>query len=295
VAREITKISPKLLILGAWVPYYAPLIEHIKKNSRTKIALSWHSNFSQMELSLDHEMDMFLGVSSLLKAGKIDYLFMSDEEDSALLKHTINPNIFWLPDFLDMDFTKQASKLPMSSDAFKVSLFAFPTSRKNLLAQVAAVRAVNKAILYTNDLVRPRQRQNINYAQFFNSINVNHVNCGWMTKEKYYSTMVSMDVGLQVSFAETFSIVTAEHMALGVPCLVSSMVPVLKNNPALTENLLIRNANSAKEMAHKLSILRDNPDLRNNLGNICKEHIMGLNDRHKTAAVSMIGTLLASI
>jgi len=47
----------------------------------------------------------------------------------------------------------------------------------------------------------------------------------WLTHENFLEVCNSMDIGMQVSFSETFNIVSADMLAVGVPIVVSSEVP----------------------------------------------------------------------
>jgi len=48
---------------------------------------------------------------------------------------------------------------------------------------------------------------------------------GWLCREEFLALCSKMDVGLQVSFSETFNIVAADHVVNHVPCVTSDEVP----------------------------------------------------------------------
>lgn len=48
---------------------------------------------------------------------------------------------------------------------------------------------------------------------------------GWLERPEFLKLCHTMDVGLQVSFSETFNIVSADHVLVGVPAVTSDEVP----------------------------------------------------------------------
>jgi hypothetical protein len=51
------------------------------------------------------------------------------------------------------------------------------------------------------------------------------VNHEWAPREEFLKTCAAMDLGMQVSFSETFNIVAADLVSQGVPLISSSEVP----------------------------------------------------------------------
>lgn len=70
-----------------------------------------------------------------------------------------------------------------------------------------------------------------NLRQFFENLtDAELVEHPWNSHEKFLQTIANMDVLLQVSFSETFNIVTADAISQNVPVVVSKEVPFLKSN-----------------------------------------------------------------
>jgi len=78
------------------------------------------------------------------------------------------------------------------------------------------------------------------FAQIHNSghILINH---GWMPRNKFLKLCRQMDIGLQVSFSETFNIVLADLVSQGVPVVGSTEIPWLgwfyKANPTNSNDI----------------------------------------------------------
>ena len=66
----------------------------------------------------------------------------------------------------------------------------------------------------------------------------------WMPHTELLKLMATMDIGMQVSFSETFNIVAADMITAGVPVVGSAEIPWLKHGVA--------DPTSSDEIAHKL-------------------------------------------
>lgn len=62
-------------------------------------------------------------------------------------------------------------------------------------------------------------------AIFESTYNYELIEHGWLDREEFLKLCSTMDVGLQVSYTETFNIVSADHVLVGVPCIVSDEIP----------------------------------------------------------------------
>jgi hypothetical protein len=65
----------------------------------------------------------------------------------------------------------------------------------------------------------------------------------WLSHEDFIDLVKQMDLGLQVSFSETFNIVAADHVASGVPLVGSKEItwlnPIYQANPTSIESILL--------------------------------------------------------
>src|SRR5262249_8535309 len=71
--------------------------------------------------------------------------------------------------------------------------------------------------------------------------------------EQYDAVVRRASIGLQVSFAETYGYVVAEHLARGIPAVGSAAVPVLARlSPAGRRRLIVANPDNPAEIGAKL-------------------------------------------
>lgn len=79
------------------------------------------------------------------------------------------------------------------------------------------------------------------------------VNHNWSPREQFINLCSQMDIGLQVSFSETFNIVSADYITQGVPVVGSNEIPWLVNE---TSNDIdyCANPTDSKDIANKMLI-----------------------------------------
>jgi hypothetical protein len=109
------------------------------------------------------------------------------------------------------------------------SLFAAPNEfrRKNALACILALAGLDVPyVLRLNGLAeRPE------YRTFLEELKVPYEDRGWMDDDDYARALDEVDVGLQVSLADSFNYVVAEHFARAVPVVLSRSVPLRAGCP----------------------------------------------------------------
>ena len=70
------------------------------------------------------------------------------------------------------------------------------------------------------------------------------INHEWSPRENFLKLCESMDIGMQVSFSETFNIVGADHIVMGTPVVGSSEIPWFSfeycANPTDSENIVLK-------------------------------------------------------
>lgn len=244
IIDSITAIDPKIVVYGAWLPGYKPLTKAVRAaKPGVKQVVAWFSNFSQMEFTRN-ELPAFAEVRAMVKRGELDEVWMSSEEDALTLSKT-DKSIKFYPCPYDLKLHRQHPYI-MESGKIKVSLFCTPGPRKNLSNQIVACSSVPGLELHLNGL-----SQNPEFAKLVNELGIHTVDHGWMDKEEYRRVAASMDVGLQVTYAETFNYVALEHMLQGTPVVASRMVPVVSWDPSLSQ-LIVDRADSSSEIASKI-------------------------------------------
>lgn len=153
----------------------------------------------------------------------------------------------------------------------KVSLFCSVGPRKNIANQILACSRLPEAELHLNGL-----SQNPEFARLLRDLGVKYVDHGWMDRETYIKTVADMDIGLQVTFAETFNYVVVDHLLQGVPVVVSHMVPAVAWDPELAE-LVVDRADSPDDIAGRMKETHAN---RAALSIKCKESVRRLARRN---------------
>jgi hypothetical protein len=139
-----------------------------------------------------------------------------------------------LPNYYPKVF--KSTKRPNSKDEYiNVGCFGAIRPLKNHMTQaIAALKfanSINKKLRFHINTGRIEQNgQSVynNLKAFFNTISdkghhlVEHE---WMPREEFLELCGQMDLGMQVSFSETFNIVAADFISQGVPVISSKEIP----------------------------------------------------------------------
>ena len=269
---------PGLCILGAWRRDYPT---YIRKHRRSDVtfALSWHSSWSQIEQG--REWGYLAKALDLLRAGLIERLFVSCEETAAVVGKMGKGSVEWLPDALDTTLTDRI--VPVRRPGRHVDLFCTGTPRKNLYPQVAAL-AETDAVLHVNTMNAKT------VAPVAGALGVKTAGHNLPQRADYLRLIGGMTAGLQVSLAESFNYVAAEHMLLGVPVLVSRHVPCRLPDA----RLVVDDEHSPAAIRAKLLPLLDDPALRDELGAACREHITILAAEHNRVARDVLSRAVSA-
>jgi len=235
-------------------------------------------NFKQMEFSVNNELGIFGQLRKHMTGNDhlVDELWMSSEEDGELL-HKTDPLIKPFP--CPISSKKIVPRTEKTDGVIKIGLFCTPGPRKNLANQILAAAQIPNAELHVNGL-----SQRPEFSTLMKHLDLKVVDHGWMPKEKYIQTIANMDVGIQVTFAETFNYVVADFMAQGVPIVTSYMVPIVARDETL-HDMAVRKADSPKEIAAKLLHITKN---RDHYGNLCLDSITKLAERNNQVIKGLI-------
>jgi len=269
---------PGLCILGAWRRDYPA---YIRKHRRPDVtfALSWHSSWNQIEQG--REWPYLAKALDLLRAGHIARLFVSCEETAAVVGRMAG-GVEWLPNTLD---TALAEKIvPARRPGRHIDLFCSGTPRKNLFAQVAALADAD-AVLHVNAMNAKA------VGPIAKALGVKAAKHNLPRPADYLQVIAGMTAGLQVSLAESFNYVVAEHMLLAVPVLVSRHVPCRPADGQLT----VDDEHSPAAIRAKLLPLLDDPGLRDDLGAACHEHITALAAEHNRVATEVLKNAVSEV
>lgn len=278
-ADYLNNSRPALVIFGAWAPGYQVLLDALHPG--TLAAVYWNSSTGQVDISNETAT---LGM--VLEHPRIRYKFFSHEAFAAALQS--RGDCFALPDTLPMPahfVPHRANPMPI------LSLFCSPNEyrRKNILNTLLAVALQTQPYyLHLNGL-----SENPDYRRLLDEFKIPYRDWGWMTARQYRRNVAHVDIGLQVSFSESFDYVATDHVARGIPVLVSKMVPALDGLPARVANrLVINNPDDPLELAVKLSALLANPRTRRALGASARRQLLKTNEKNIRRAKTLLTEIL---
>jgi hypothetical protein len=205
------------------------------------IAMSWISKYSMFKnLYIGCNAPRFFReVKVFLKAKNL-----SDNE--------INEKVIYLPNYYPVDTFKTKPK--EEKDEINICCFGALRPLKNQLIQaISAIEfanKINKKLRYHINATRVET----NGLPVYNNIkglftelssdNFELVEHSWYDKEEFLSVCSQMDIGLQVSFSETFNIVGCDMLSQGVPIVCSYDIPWSTNtkyNASPTDSVDITN------------------------------------------------------
>ncbi len=256
-----TVAGRKMVVLGGWHHIYYEAVRKIQ-SSNVPIGLYWTSSVGQMDFSNNGiEVSYIHIIADLVRTELIDFVFCANPDIQNCLQQFIpQDKVIHLPYAFDWDEVKkhQIDDIYVGKDW--VDLFCPGDTRKNMLVQIHAAKIAD-VHLHGSGL-RPR------YKWFSDLIKVRYTDMGWMPKDKYYQAVQTMKMGLQVTYAETFDYVVAEHFALKRPCLISTVMGRWVDKK-LWKDLMVHNLDDPFEVANLIE----------NIIHMTKKQQKGLNIR----------------
>ena len=140
--------------------------------------------------------------------------------------------VLYLPNYYEVE--NDFEKRPPLGDTINVGCFGAVRPLKNhLLQAVAAVdyaRQEGKKLKFHINVARIEDAGNNalkSLRGFFKNLDSDRyelVEHGWLKHEDFLKLVLTMDIGLQASFTETFNIVCADFVSQGVPIVVSEEI-----------------------------------------------------------------------
>jgi hypothetical protein len=243
IDRLVTKHRPSHVIIEAlWVvPSKFTVLQRLHPNVTWIVrlhsempfiagegnALDWLGDYSRFQ-------NVVIGVNAprMLRETRL-YLQHLNQWNS----ETTNQRVVYLPNYYPQDY--QTKSLNRNKDWVDVACFGAIRPLKNHLVQ--AFGAIEFA-----ELIGKKLRFHVNAGRIemqggpalnnlkglFQQISDHGhelVNHQWTPREQFLELCASMDLGLQVSFSETFNIVGADLVSQGVPLVGSNEIPWLPN------------------------------------------------------------------
>ena len=234
IDREVTAYKPTHVIIEAFwvVPEKFDILQKLHPNvlwiirnhsempflANEGIAIDWSLKYLQKQ-------NVFLAPNS--KRAFQDTIKMA----TSAYGRTVSENkVLYLPNYYDIPKTDLAYRRQIG-DTLDVGCFGAIRPLKNQLMQAIAAIAFaekhRKKLNFHINVARLEDKGNAvlnSIRGLFSNLNkekFNLIEHGWLSHEDFLELVGTMDIGLQVSFTESFNIVSADFVVKGVP-LVSS-------------------------------------------------------------------------
>lgn len=244
IDREVTKYKPTHVIIEAlWVvPSKFEVLTKLHPNVKWIVRL--HSDIS----FLSNEGIAIEWIYEYLKYPNVS-ISSNDLDTKEALSDVTNSSFIYLPNYYPVGFF-QSKKKKTCKKTLNVGCFGAVRPLKNQLVQ--AVTAINYA-----DMNGKKLRFHINGSRiegkgepvlknirqlFENNPKHELVEHEWLEHVDFVQLVESMDLGMQVSFTETFNIVTADFVNNNIPVVVSDEISwvssLFQSNPGESRSIL---------------------------------------------------------
>ena len=280
--------QPSLVIFGSWTPAYDWLLEELSLLD-SQSAVLWTSSPGQVDISA--EMGK---LANIIQDTRIDFRLFASSSFGIPFSRYLR-GCYILPHTLNIS---EGIQRPNISGHIKngptiISLFCSPNEyrRKNILnALLALTRIKGDFLLYVNGLTSTPA-----YKTLLDTLKIPYKDFGWMDAKDYQNIFDQIDVGLQLSFSESFNYVVADHLLKGIPIITSEAIPIMHGIPSILKELLVvRNEDDPQEIQEKLQFLIDYPSARFTAGEVALKYLKQANTRRLGQARSTLETLLQS-
>lgn len=205
------------------------------------------SSIGQMEFTLNIEPALLLSWLGWLEKREIDFLFVGSKDLYELVKADRVRHFSYPVMAAAFEKSQHGLKIPDS-----VGLFLPGHPRKNVQNQVAAVILAGR--------VRPGLR---GYTNLKNYLDLNpeiFEIFGWLPDiVEYWSVVSKMKIVLHVSHTESYAYAVAEAVSLGTLPIISQTI---RDNLGLPQELVVRNPDSALEIASRITQILELSDVR---------------------------------
>lgn len=228
IDRVVTQLDPDIVIIEAlWItPAKLQEILSITRHRRRKWVIRVHSKTP----FLANEGIAMPWIKDYCKI-KYDNLFIAPntEELTTQLKAVYKPwKIIYLPNLYKFRYNKPLRK-KISSTTIDVGCFGALRPMKNTLQQAMAAiefaESKKKHLRFHVNTSRLEQGgENVlkNLRGMFLATEHDLIEHTWYSHLDFLNLIAQMDIGMQISLSESFNIVTADFVSMGVPIVVSN-------------------------------------------------------------------------
>jgi hypothetical protein len=247
IDREVTKYKPTHVVIEAlWVvPSKFEVLTKLHPNVEWIIRL--HSDIS----FLANEGIAIEWIYEYLKYPNVK-ISANDLETNQNFSLLTNKDFVYLPNYYPVGFFNKNKTKPEGKKTLNVGCFGAVRPLKNQLIQ--AVAAIDYADTYGKKLKFHINVKRVegkgepvlkNLRELFKN-NPRHelVEYDWLSHDEFIDVVQSMDLGMQVSFTETFNIVSADFVNNNIPVVVSKEIswvnPLFFANPSKVASIVKR-------------------------------------------------------
>lgn len=235
IDREVTRFKPDIVIIEAYwvVPEKFGVLTRL--HPKVKWIIRCHSKMPFLAQE-------GIGVEWSLRYVNYPNVYLSCnametcDEFQQLMRHTHGyatdapeKPVLFLPNYYPLPTPRVKPRIRPLKERVHISCFGAIRPLKNHLTQaVAAVKFAESHGLNLSFHINATRIEGkgdpilSNLRRMFNQFHSHRlVEHGWMDHKDFLDVMQGIDIGLQVSYSETFNIVAADQVASGVPVVVS--------------------------------------------------------------------------
>lgn len=237
IDREVNRFQPTHVIIEAlWVvPQKFAILQKLHPNVKWIIRLHSELPFLAGEgMAMDWIADymsfknLYLGINAPRMMSEVETYVTAKYG-----KEKMKDKLIYLPNYYPQDY--KYKKLDKSKDIIHIGCFGAIRPLKNHMVQaIAAVKfaeSIGKKLYFHINSGRIEMKgepvTNNLRALFTELYDKGHrlINHTWTPREQFLELCAQMDIGMQVSFSETFNIVGADLVSQGVPLVGSDEIP----------------------------------------------------------------------
>jgi len=285
-ADQIRAWNPSIVIVGGWCDLYAAMMKRLSR-THIRFGVYWTSTPGQSDISGETGR-----LAQVLRERRIRYRMFACAETARSIAGRWR-GAMHLPVTMDLEGVELRESPDEPPARVALSLFCSPHEyrRKNILNTLLALSGLEEDhILHVNGMTR-----NAEYRQILDALGVRYRDLGWMKEAKYRRALEEIDIGLQVSFAETFNFVAAQHLARGIPVVASTQVPVVSELPEnLRGRMVVRSVDSPMVIREAVRWWIRHPKARTSAGREAAQWIREMNRRRIAASRRTIHKLISS-
>ncbi len=256
IDKEVHLFKPDYVIIEAlWVvPEKFEVLHKLHPNVKWIIRIHSETPFLSNE---------GVGIGWISEYPKYDNVYLSfnskrtNKEFTEILSEKMGKNVsdrvIYLPNYYKLEPSEEkcCSDVCKNTDEIHIGCFGAIRPMKNQLLQaIAAMRFGNlmkkKVFFHINSKRIENKGDNVlkNLKNLFNGSKHELVEHDWLDRKDFLELLSKMDIGLQVSFSETFNIVTADMVSKDVPVVVSKevewMFPLFYANTTSSKAMVVK-------------------------------------------------------